>query len=80
MGYEVGIYCHDLNENHSESITYFKRSQFKMSQHFLNFEIKTEFKRILKKFNPDFLFFAGGTINKPIIFYQLCIKNSIPFV
>jgi glycosyltransferase involved in cell wall biosynthesis len=80
MGYSVGIYSHDNLSNKFEKITYYKRSEFRMKQHFFHSKIKNDFKMVLKSFKPDFLFFAGSTINKPLIYYKICIKNKIPFV
>jgi len=80
MGYIVGIYTHDNSSNKFENISHYNRSHFRMKQHFFYSEIKREFKNVLNSFKPDFLFFAGGTINKPLIYYKFCIKNNIPFV
>lgn len=80
MGYNLGIYTSDNVPIKLGEVKYYTRTQFRMKQHFLHSALKKEFELVLNSFKPDFLFFAGGTINKPLIYYKLCIKNKIPFV
>ena len=80
MGYDIGIYGSDAKKYNNKNVSLYNRKPFRMVQHFLSYKIKKEFYNVVKSFNPDFLFFAGGTINKPLAFYQLCIQKKIPFV
>lgn len=80
LGYEVGIYAYDFDSKKNINVSYFKRSHFRMKQHFLHKSIKHEFEGVLSNFKPKYVFFAGGTINKPLIFYNTCLKKNLPFV
>ena len=80
MGYNVAIYASDIDSNKFKKANNFIRSHFSMIQHFLSSSIKNEFQKVLSVYKPNYVFFAGGTINKPLAFYSICIKKRIPFV
>ena len=76
MGYNVAIYASDIDSNKFKKANNFFRSHFSMIQHFLSSSIKNEFQKVLSDYKPNYVFFAGGTINKPLAFYSVCIKKE----
>lgn len=84
LGYEVGVYAYqNISAPEGSSpecnFRFMPRRPSASIHHFWGGKVNAEFKEILADFRPDYVFFAGGAINKPYWFFQTCIEQKIPF-
>lgn len=85
LGYDVGVYAHSHGGGRDgalieSSFSYFPRRPSASIDHFRCGAVKAEFAAVVAEFRPDYVYFVGMAVNKPFSFYQVCLKERIPFV
>ena len=83
LNYHVGVYAYprpenEYDEERCEPFDFYPRHSFSSLNHFYGGKVKKEFEQVLSDFQPDYVFFAGVAINKPVPFFKACFAKGIP--
>jgi glycosyltransferase involved in cell wall biosynthesis len=85
LNYHVGVYAfpeggNELDQENCGLSNFYPRRPFSSINHFYGGEVKKEFERVLTDFQPDYVFFAGIALNKPLPFFKTCFDRDIPIL
>lgn len=80
FGYEVGIFTHDQQNKEIADYKYFQRIPYKGTANYISSNYRKSFINVIKCFNPDYVFYLGGIVNTPVIYFDLCRKYNIKTV
>lgn len=81
LGHEVALFTTDADQilayGEFKNISYHKiNSQMRANSHFFDNALITQFKKILRDFNPDYYFMVGN-IQKPAILAKTSRKENV---
>jgi len=80
LGCEIGVFTHDPQNKEVANYTYFQRIPYKGTANYCPAEYKKSFLKVISEFKPNYVFFIGGIVNTPVVYFDLCMQYKIKTV
>ena len=79
-GNEIAVFTEEEQSFKISDILYFKRPQYKALSNYYSSSYEHALNRVIKIFNPHFIFFIGGIVNVPNDYYKVALKKNVKIV
>ncbi len=76
-GYEVAVFSDQSQDTAISNIRYYKRPKYRAMANYFSKQYRVAIESVISDFNPKFIFFIGGIVNTPRIYYRSALKYDI---
>lgn len=80
LGFEVAIFTHDQQNLDLANYKYYRRIPYNGTANYLRAKYRNSIIQTIDDFKPDFVFFIGGIINTPVVYFDVCFTKGIKTV
>ena len=80
MDYNIAIFSEDEPNDGGVKYRHYKSIPYSGTANYFSSKYKESFRYVIGDYEPDFVFFIGGIINKPVVYVDLCLKFNIKTV
>jgi glycosyltransferase involved in cell wall biosynthesis len=80
LGFELAIFTHDPQVEKIAHYKNFTRIPYNGTANYLKTKYKESFIKVIREFEPDYVFFIGGIVNTPVVYLDICHQYRIKTV
>ena len=80
LGYDIAIFTRDKQNVEIAPYKYFSRLPYKGTANYFSLKYKESFNKVITNFKPDYVFFIGGIIGTPVVYFDVCYSLGIKTV